>query len=94
MRSTNDSSEYICIVVGQSGVGKSNFINSITCTDKCSTSSGLTSSTRMYNCISRYMIIFFTILLILLDLMIVKVKCITSIKDAEILKTLIHRKIF
>ena len=29
MRSTNNSSEYICIVVGQSGVGKNNFINSI-----------------------------------------------------------------
>ena len=52
MRGTNNSSEYICIVVGQSGVGKSNFINSITCTDKCSTSSGLTSCTRMYNCVS------------------------------------------
>ena len=52
MRSTNNSSEYICIVVGQSGVGKSNFINSITCSDKCSTSSWITSCTRMYNCVS------------------------------------------
>jgi len=52
MRSTNDSSEYICIVVGQSGVGKSNFVGGITCTDKCSTSSGVTSCTRMYNCVS------------------------------------------
>lgn len=52
MRSTNDYSEYICIVVGQSGVGKSSFINSITYSDKCSTSSGVTSCTRIYNCVS------------------------------------------
>ena len=52
MRSTNNSSEYICIVVGQSDVGKNNFINSITYSDKCSTSSWITSCTRMYNCVS------------------------------------------
>lgn len=90
MKNTNNSSEYICIVVGQSGVGKNNFINSITCSDKCSTSSWITSCTRMYNCVSTIYVHF---LYNFIDTPGFNdcqgdYECITSIKDAEIMKTL------
>ena len=48
----NNKSDYICIVLGETGVGKSSFINGITNQNKCKTSNKGTACTKFFNLVS------------------------------------------